>query len=71
MSWKSIAIIFIILFILETLLFGYMFKLGIDESNKDQKCAINVCADYSSYIYDNNLCQCYENGELKYQEVLI
>jgi len=72
MKWKTIAIIFIILFIVETVFFGWAMYIGQQEINKENDCIYNVCADYSSYIYDgyNSLCSCYDNGELLHTEYM-
>ncbi|KKK86218.1 hypothetical protein LCGC14_2765450 [marine sediment metagenome] len=71
-KWKTIAIIFIILFILETILFLYLIKLGIDVEKEEVICAIQICSEYDSYYYDSikQVCSCYINGEVKYQKYL-
>ncbi len=68
-GWKVTAIIFIILFIIETLLFGWIINLGIEVKELETKCAYNICADYGSYYFDinNYVCSCYENNEIVYE----
>ncbi len=71
-KWKIIAIIFIILFILETIFIVTIFKVGLDVQKEENICSINICSEYNSYHYDsiNNICYCYINGEVKYQKYL-
>jgi len=69
-GWRVVAIIFVILFIVETLGIICVIKLGISEMNKEAECANNICYNngYTSYIIEDNICGCYLNGELKYKE---
>ena len=70
-SWKTIAIIFIVLFIVETIIFFGLLYVGTATINKENQCAINVCADYDAYIFDyDDMCYCYRNNEIVYQEYL-
>ena len=64
-GWKVTAIIFIILFIAETLLFGFILKIGFDDLQKEEKCAIEICNDYDSYTYYSNVCSCFSEGEMQ------
>jgi len=65
-KWKVVAIIFIVLFILETVAVLFLVKIGIDEYDKDTKCAIEVCGsdEYDSYFYEYNVCNCYKDNEI-------
>ena len=69
-SWKVIAIIFITLFVLETIAVGFLFYLGVSEINKENECAINVCSDADAYTYELGLCECYVNHEVTKQKYL-
>lgn len=73
-GWKVTAIIFIILFILETILFGTIIKLGVDEFNRESECSVNVCGAsyYDAFYYDSyeQMCYCYWDGEVTHQEFL-
>ncbi len=64
-GWKVTAIIFIILFIVETLLFGLLVNLGTNEINKEQTCNA-YCGEkeYDSFIYQDNICSCYLNNKI-------
>lgn len=69
-KWKVVAIIFIVLFILETAAIIFVIKLGIDEYDKETKCALEVCQDYDAYYYELDVCNCYTDGEALKVEVL-
>ena len=71
-SWQVTAIIFITLFILETLFLGWMIVVGTQEINNENECAYEICYDYESYYYDTytSVCACYVNGEVVEQVVL-
>lgn len=64
-KWKTIAIIFIVLFILETLLMVNSYMIGDKIMDNEEICSYDVCSDYKSYYYDytTDQCYCYENGE--------
>ena len=71
-GWKTIAIIFIVLFILETILIIYSFNLGVGMIERENDCAYNICADYETYYYDDyeQLCYCFIDGEIEHQEYI-
>ncbi|KKL49765.1 hypothetical protein LCGC14_1824450 [marine sediment metagenome] len=71
-KWKTIAIIFIVLFILETILFISLIKMGFNVQEEENICLIEICSDYDSYYYDpiQRICSCYVNGQVEYQEYL-
>ena len=60
MNWKIIAIIFIALFVAETLFFcwGY-YMVSKDEKNTND-CLYNFCAEYPDGYYESGLCECYD-----------
>ena len=67
-SWKATAIIFIILFVLETISFIYLINVGTREINNENECVLNVCSEdiYDSYYYDSleHICYCYTDNEV-------
>ena len=71
-GWKVTAIIFIILFVLETLAFGFLIKVGMDVVNREIECSNDVCLSYDSFYYDDttNVCSCYLNNEVAKQEYI-
>ena len=73
-TWKTLAIIFIILFTLETLFIIWVWDYGTDILKEESECVLNICAngEYDAYIYDSieNICYCYKDGEIAYQEFI-
>ncbi len=67
-GWKVTAIVFIVLFILETIFFISIIGIGFSEIDKENQCVYNVCGDdeFDSYIYYDfeGICECYTQGEL-------
>jgi len=75
-SWKIIAIIFICLFILETLIFIYLWNEGTKAIENQNECAYNICDvgnTHEAYAYDEYLeiCYCYKNGDIVHKEYMI
>jgi len=60
MNWKIIAIIFIILFTIETLWISYGLYLIQKEEAQVNECYYNICSDYPEAQVQNNVCFCYE-----------
>lgn len=72
-KWKITAIIFIILFVVETTLVIFFLSLGFKIIGNENECAINICDDAISYYYDDyeSMCYCYNaKDELIKQEYL-
>lgn len=71
-KWKTTAIIFIILFAIETLFLVYVGGIGKEAINNENKCSIEVCnlmeynTAYDSYFYDSSIkmCYCYIDKEI-------
>ena len=65
-GWKTLAIIFITLFVLVTLFLVWAFLVGTDMIDKEYECAYNICSETDSYIYYDyeEICECYTNNEL-------
>ena len=71
-NWKKIAIIFIVLFVIETSLFIWLFYGGSNEtyyelSENENICYTGICGDYDDAYYDEleGVCYCYS---IAYQE---
>ncbi len=65
-GWKITAIIFIVLFIIETLAFVWFMYVGITGYDKETKCFNKCIADGArsySQTGDSDLCTCYYNDE--------
>jgi hypothetical protein len=71
-GWKVLAIIFIILFILETSFIIWGINLATDEENRKSECAYNTCKDYDAFFYEptSQICYCYTDKEIVYQKFM-
>lgn len=78
-GWKTLGIVFLIVTIVETIFIVWLFWAGyqvLEEENnailRENVCIVEICADFSAYWYDDTtqVCECYENGVLAYQEVV-
>jgi len=73
-GWKITAIVFIVLFVLETLAGFWLISTGIDIVKKEDACSQVICGQdiYDAYYYDqvSNICYCYRDHEMRYQEYL-
>ena len=80
-GWKILAIVFIIVsavllivIIIETIAFAVLLNYGLDLEEKDNICSVEICSldKYNSYYYDDyeNICYCYKDGEVVYQEIV-
>ena len=71
-NWKVIAIVFIVLFTLETGLIIWAFNVGTEMIDNEIECAYNICEDYQSYNYDDyeSMCYCFEDNEIVSQEYM-
>jgi len=64
--WKVTAMIFIALFIIESIFLLWAYNLGTSMIEKEQECIYNVCIDAETYYYNEyqEICECYINNEL-------
>jgi hypothetical protein len=73
-KWKVVAIIFIILFTLETSLLYYAYNVGVETTQGRFKCSQEVCANINAdaFTYDDNtaLCSCYSDNQIIKQVVM-
>lgn len=71
-NWKTIAIVFIIMFIVETaFIVGLMF-LGFSQMDREAECSNVICANKgaNSYTYEHPVCTCFRNLEVIHTESL-
>jgi len=74
--WKTIAIIFIILFILETSFFIFSVYMVYEDGVKESKCSVDFCgipsSEFDTYSFDSTdgTCVCYQNHEPKKQKIM-
>ncbi len=71
-KWKIIAMIFIGLFILETIVVIGLVGMGIGLMRDESECSYNICEGYDSYYYDeiNNVCYCYLDDGIAHQQYI-
>ncbi len=75
-GWKITAIIFIVLFILETISVVGLVMWGAailnEEYEKESECIYNVCSGAETYIYYEyeEVCECYIDHELVKSEYM-
>ncbi|KKN16033.1 hypothetical protein LCGC14_0979950 [marine sediment metagenome] len=62
-GWKVTAIIFMVLFIIENLLFGYGFYLINEDDKKADICYYELCKEFPEATYEVNICTCYQYNE--------
>lgn len=77
--WKVFAIVLLTIVILETFFIVSVITLGLSVLQEEEEdlirediCAVNICKGYELYYYylETQLCECYENGEWAYREVV-
>lgn len=59
-AWKTLAIIFIILFILETSYVSWSIWVYEQQIQKTNQCYYDICEGYPDAWYQDGLCTCYE-----------
>ena len=61
-GWKIIAVVFILLFLAETLFIIWGYHLVVNEEKKTMSCYYEVCKDYPDARYETqrSLCTCYD-----------
>jgi regulatory protein YycI of two-component signal transduction system YycFG len=71
-SWKILAIIFILLFLLENIYLAIGMSMVSKDNKNEAKCSNEICYNLKSdsYIYDKNtqMCYCYSNGQISHTE---
>ena len=67
-GYKTLALVFILLFILENILFIVAYLQVVDEEDKTMICYHEICQDYYDAEYDptNEVCYCYTTDVLGY-----
>ena len=58
--WKLIAIIFIVLFVLETSFVLWGLKINADYERDYYSCMYDICEDYPYADYLEPICSCYD-----------
>ena len=65
-KWKVIAIIFIVLFILETIFLIWAWNYGTETIENEYECSVDICQDAEAFIYYEyeEVCDCYIDNEI-------
>ena len=69
-GWKLTAIIFIALFILETIAFIGIASIGMTINQQETECANDICQNYEAFQYYDSTCYCYMNNEIAYTKYM-
>jgi len=71
-GWRTSAIVFIVLFVLQSMFVVWIFKAGNDLIDAENKCSVNVCDGYESYYFDNleRMCYCLNDQDIEYQKYI-
>ena len=69
-GWKTTAIIFMILFLLETSFFIWAVWYAGAEEEKDNICAYDICEEYPQATRDGNICYCQDYDLLGNSQVV-
>lgn len=70
-TWKVLAIIFMILFILETAFVMWGVSIVNEEEEMKNRCYYEICEDYPEAFYYENTCECFDMNEETYEYELI
>jgi len=65
-AWRTAAIVFGILFLLQTTVIIYVMVEGEKMIGLENQCQVNVCREYDAYYYGSSdkMCYCYQNNEI-------
>ncbi len=63
-GWKILAIIFMVLFIVETLFLVWALALAYAEEEKTYECYYDICNGSADALYDTGVCYCYDYDNL-------
>ena len=71
-TWKTIGIVFFILWILTTTILVWLLVVGTNIVENEEECAINICGEYETYYYDymEDICYCFVDEEITHTEVM-
>jgi len=58
--WKVLAIVFIILFVVESLFVIWMIYYSLKEDERTNECLYNICDEYPYAEYLDGVCYCYD-----------
>ena len=63
-KWKMLAMVFICLFILETIIFATLYSIGANVIEQENKCATGCVYDegFNAYVYTEGNCYCVDSN---------
>jgi len=67
MTWKTLAIILLVVVIVENIFIGFGMYLVAEEERMIEECYYDVCSEYADAYIEGNICSCYKTdmfGEL-------
>lgn len=69
-KWKVTAIVFMSLFVIQTLFVIWVYNIGAEALELEDECSIEICKDYDSYYYDSyeEDCYCFTDGEIEFAQ---
>ena len=60
MKWKTIAIIFIVLFVVLLTYNVWAINYYYKENDRSNKCYYDICGEYADAWYSEKICYCYD-----------
>ncbi len=65
-KWKTLAIIFAVIIIIENLFILWGLSLNAEEEEKLNICYYDICSGFYDAVYSNEVCSCYDYDTLGY-----
>ena len=59
-AWMIVAIIFIVLFVIETAFIVWASSIAYIDSKRTDECYYDVCKDYPQALVEGRVCTCYD-----------
>ena len=70
LTWKILAIIFFVLFVIETTFFICGYTLVVNEEEMTAECYYNICDGYPDALLSENVCYCYDYDLLGEKQIV-
>jgi hypothetical protein len=62
-NWKIVAVVFIVLFVLETAYIVWAVSIYQQEQKNTAICYYDICEEYPDAAYGNGVCRCYKPNQ--------
>jgi len=74
-GWKITSIVFMLLFVIETIYLIWAFNASTEYYERESECAYNICevgTEHEAFAYDvyGEICYCYNDNEIVYQKYM-